>query len=159
MSRKVKKLVVSPDTNIIWFAKVNEESHRMSHYRVDVTESALKAVVDHLANKKEYKDVRCSGYVYSKAMEDGKIALALYDVDKFTVVKSEELQKLVDEFNTCHSLLEQVGITPETLAAQAQQQVPVEINEVQDNTKQETITDVVEIVENNTENNQEESEN
>ena len=53
----MKKLVVSPITNTIFWATVNEEKHMITGKKEDVTNNAVGAVFEwFMGNMKEFKD-------------------------------------------------------------------------------------------------------
>lgn len=53
----MKKLVVSPLTNTIYYATVNDKTHTMnSNTRVDVTDNAIASVFEWFMNQMEGKE-------------------------------------------------------------------------------------------------------
>lgn len=63
----MKKLVTTPITNTIWWATVNENKGTMNtNTRVDVTDNAISAVLEHLIQMDGFKDKGFAGYSYDK---------------------------------------------------------------------------------------------
>lgn len=90
----MKKLVQTPLTNTIWWATVNEEKGTMNtSTRIDVTDNAIQAVVNHLKDMDGFRDNGFSGYKYDKK-SGGTFTLCLMDDDKYVRIFKEDLEKL-----------------------------------------------------------------
>ena len=94
-----KKLVVTPLTKTIWWATVNEAKHIIvGNNKVDVTDDAIEAVLDHFMLDDAFKNKGFSGCVYDKN-DGGTLSLCAYD-ERYVVVKKElfdELKKYKEE--------------------------------------------------------------
>ena len=89
----MKKLVNTPLSNTIWWATVNDKNGTMNtSTRVDVTDNAIDAVVNHIIMMKEYKERDgYSGYSFTKK-NGGTMTLCVIDEDKYQIVKKEDLK-------------------------------------------------------------------
>jgi len=89
----MKKLVTTPISNTIWWATVNEEKGTMNTgTRVDVTDNAIGAVLEHFRNMDFSEKKGFSGYVYDNKNNDGTLTLCAYDERHITISK-----KIYDE--------------------------------------------------------------
>lgn len=90
----MKKLVTTPITNTIWWATVNEEKGTMNtSTRVDVTENAILAVLEHLKNIDMTEKKGFSGYVYDKNDKNGTLTIAAYD-ERYIAINTELYEEL-----------------------------------------------------------------
>ena len=89
----MKKLVNTPLTNTIWWATVNEEKGMITGNKVDVTDNAIQAALNHLMMMDGYNQKGFSGYTYDKKNGDGNVTIAAYD-ETYVVVKEELLDEL-----------------------------------------------------------------
>ena len=89
----MKKLVNTPLSNTIWWATVNDKNGTMNtSTRVNVTDNAIDAVVNHIIMMKEYKERDgYSGYSFTKK-NGGTLTLCVIDEDKYQIVKKEDLK-------------------------------------------------------------------
>ena len=83
----MKKLVCG-NFGTIYYATVLKDGLMSDKKRVDVTDDAIIAVVNHLMLQKEW-DRGFTGYEFSKKDNSGKITLCLYDNDKYTLRKRD----------------------------------------------------------------------
>lgn len=71
----------------IYYAKILKNGLMSDVDRVDVTDDAITAVIDHIMSMKEYKENDgFSGYDYNK-LNGGQIEIAVFDKDKYKLVK------------------------------------------------------------------------
>ena len=93
----MKKLVITPLSNTIWWATVNEDKGTMNtNTRVDVTDNAISAVLEHLRNMDFPEKKGFSGYVYDKNDKSGTLTIAAYDERYITI--STQLYEELKEF-------------------------------------------------------------
>lgn len=75
----MKKLVTTPLSNTIWWATVNEKNGTMNtQTRVDVTDNAIDAVLQHLINMNGFSDNGFAGYEIPKKNSEETVTLAVY---------------------------------------------------------------------------------
>ena len=75
----------------IYYAKLLKDGLMSNVGRVDVTEDAITAVMNHLMTMNEYKkNDGFAGYEYGKRDGDGSVVLAVYDKKNYKLVKREE---------------------------------------------------------------------
>lgn len=89
----MKKLVTTPLSNTIWWATVNKERGTMNtNTRIDVTNNAINAVLEHLMNL-DSKKKGLSGYVFDRKNKNGTITIAAYD-ERYILIASKEYEEL-----------------------------------------------------------------
>lgn len=90
----MKKLVTTPISNTIWWATVNENKGTMNtSTRVDVTNNAISAVLEHLRNIDMTDKKGFSGYVYDKKDKSGTLTIAAYD-ERYIAISSKVYEEL-----------------------------------------------------------------
>lgn len=90
----MKKLVTTPLSNTIWWATVNEEKGTINtNTRVDVTDNAVDAVLQHLMNMKGYTEKGFAGYSY-KTKEDSEVTIAAFSSDTHVCVSKKLFEEL-----------------------------------------------------------------
>lgn len=99
----MKKLVTTPITNTIWWATVNEEKGTMNtSTRVDVTDNAISAVLDHLRGQNTFKETGFAGYEYDKK-SGGTYTIAAYDEKHITISK-----EIFEELKECKKMYKEI---------------------------------------------------
>lgn len=84
----MKKLVCGA-FGTIYYAQILKNGLMSDSNRVDVTDDAINAVLQHITSMKEYKENDgFSGYEYKKA-DGGLITIAVIDNSKYRVVKKD----------------------------------------------------------------------
>lgn len=74
----------------IYYAEILKNGLMSDSNRVDVTNDAIDAVLQHIVGMKEYKqNDGFSGYEYKKA-DGGLITIAVYDKSKYKLVKRDD---------------------------------------------------------------------
>lgn len=97
----MKKLVTTPISNTIWWATVNEDKRTMNtNTRVDVTDNAISAVLEHLRNIDMTEKKGFSGYVYDKKNKSGTLTIAAYDERHITI--SAKLYEELKEYKSMY---------------------------------------------------------
>jgi hypothetical protein len=92
----MKKLVTTPLSNTIWWATVNEEKGTMNtNTRVDVTDNAINAVLEHLLNMNIPENKGFSGYVYDKKNGDGTVTIAAFD-ERYVAINKKLYEDLLE---------------------------------------------------------------
>ena len=95
----MKKLVTTPLSNTIWWASVNEEKGIMNtSTRVDVTDNAIAAVLDHLMNIDGFSSSGLTGYTYDKKL-GGTATICAIDNEKVMVISKSAYDKLLEIMN------------------------------------------------------------
>lgn len=84
----MKKLVCGCFGNI-YYATILKDGLMSDRGRVEVTDDAINAVIDHLAAMDTYEKNGVSGYDIPKK-SGGELRLRLYDADKYELVRKEE---------------------------------------------------------------------
>ena len=84
----MKKLVCGCFGNI-YYATILKDGLMSDRGRVEVTDDAINAVIDHLHSMELYEKEGYSGYDIPKK-DGGEIRLRLYDADKYKLVRKEE---------------------------------------------------------------------
>ena len=88
------KRVVCGSFGNIYYAKILGGGLMSDTDRVEVTEDAITAVIDHITLMEDYKkNDGFSGYEYDKR-GGGSVVLAVYDTDKYKVVKKESKENV-----------------------------------------------------------------
>ena len=84
------KKIVCGCFGTIYYAQILKDGIMSDTNREDVTDDALNAVIQHIMCMPEYeKNDGFSGYDYGKK-DGGKITIAVYDKDKYKLVKRSE---------------------------------------------------------------------
>jgi len=83
----MKKLVCGCFGNI-YYATILKDGLMSDRGRVDVTDDAINAVIDHLHSMELYEKEGHSGYDIPKK-DGGEIRLRLYDADKYKLVRKD----------------------------------------------------------------------
>lgn len=99
----MKKLVTTPLSNTIYWATVNEEKGTMNtSTRIDVTDNAINAVLEHLLNMDTPDKKGFSGYVYNKKNKEGNVTIAAFDERYVAINKKlyEELKEYKEKYET-----------------------------------------------------------
>lgn len=84
----MKKLVCGCFGNI-YYATILKDGLMSDRGRVEVTDDAVNAVIDHLAAMTRYEKEGVSGYDIPK-IHGGELRLRLYDADKYELVRKKE---------------------------------------------------------------------
>lgn len=84
----MKKLVCGCFGNI-YYATILKDGLMSDRGRVELTDDAINAVIDHLHSMELYEKEGYSGYDIPKK-DGGEIRLRLYDADKYKLVRKEE---------------------------------------------------------------------
>ena len=94
----MKKLVNTPLTNTIWYATINEKNGTMNtSTRVDVTDNAIQAVLDHIMMMDGFKDNGFAGYTYNKRDNSGdSLTLCAIDDTKMKVIAMADYNKYME---------------------------------------------------------------
>ena len=93
----MKKLVTTPLTNTIWWATVNEKNGTMNtDTRIDVTDNAIDAVIQHLTNMKDFIDKGFAGYEISKKDSDEYATIAAFKSTTHVCVAKDLYEELLD---------------------------------------------------------------
>lgn len=83
----------------IYYAQILKNGMMSHTNRVDITESALLAVADHIMQMKDYTDNEgFAGYEYNKT-DGGRINLVVFDADKYKIISQKKLDKLKQAAN------------------------------------------------------------
>ena len=78
----------------IYYAEILKNGLMSDRNRVDVTDDAITAVMDHIMSMEEYKERDgFSGYEYGKKTGDGSIIIAVYDNTKYKLVRRQDEEK------------------------------------------------------------------
>ena len=81
------KRIVCGCFGTIYYAKILKNGLMSDVDRVDVTDDAITAVINHIMSMKEYKENGgFSGYDYNKS-DGGQIEIAVFDKNKYRLVK------------------------------------------------------------------------
>lgn len=89
----MKQLICTESGNI-YYATIRESGLLSSKDRVDLTEDAISAVVDHLTTMDDFASKGLSGY--SMHNKNGMEArLVLFDTSKFNIVPIESNDKVI----------------------------------------------------------------
>ena len=86
----MKKLVWGCFGNI-YYATILKDGLMSDRGRIELTDDAINAVIDHLHSMKLYEKEGCSGYDIPKK-DGGEIRLRLYDADKYELVRKNEVK-------------------------------------------------------------------
>lgn len=93
----MKKLVVAPISNTIYWATVNEKQGTMNtQTRVDVTEGAVDAVFQHFINMKEYDENGFFGYEIPKKNNEEIAIFCVYKNDEHITISKKLYQQLLE---------------------------------------------------------------
>lgn len=84
----MKKLVCGCFGNI-YYATILKDGLMSDRGRIELTDDAINAVIDHLHSMELYEKEGYSGYDIPKK-DGGEIRLRLYDADKYKLVRKEE---------------------------------------------------------------------
>lgn len=87
----MKKLVCGCFGNI-YYATILKDGLMSDRGRVEVTDDAINAVIDHLAAMDAYEKNSVSGYDIPKK-DGGEIRLRLYDAEKYELVRKKNGQE------------------------------------------------------------------
>ena len=94
MKKYVRKLVVAPISNTIYWARVDDDLCIMSHSdRTDFTDNALSAVLTHLTSMRGFSETGFAGYEYPKKDRSGSATLCAFTSDSHVCIS----KKLYDE--------------------------------------------------------------
>lgn len=75
----------------IYYATILKNGLMSSSDRVDVTDDAINAVVEHLLAQSEYADKGCAGYKWVNEDDNSKIRLVAYDTTKYKLYPINEI--------------------------------------------------------------------
>lgn len=93
----MRKLVVTPISNTIYWATINEKNNTMNtKTRVDVTDNAIDAVFEHLINLEGFKNDGFAGYQISKKNSEDTATICVFANDKVTFIKKENYEELLE---------------------------------------------------------------
>lgn len=91
----MKKLVTTPLSNTIWWATVNEKNGTMNtNTRVDVTDSAIDAVFQHLINLEGFKEKGFAGYEIPNKNSEDFVTMAVFSSDTHVCVDKKLFEEL-----------------------------------------------------------------
>ena len=90
----MKKLVVTPITNTIWWATVNEEKGMITGNKVDVTDNAVDAVFQHLMGLEGFEEKGFAGYEIPKRDSDETVTMAVFSNDTHVCVSKKLFEEL-----------------------------------------------------------------
>lgn len=93
----MRKLVVTSDTNTIYWATINEKNNKMNeNTRVDVTDNALNAVFEHLTNTNDFKEDGFVGCEYTRKDTGSVDMLCAFNVDVVTFIARDRYNELLE---------------------------------------------------------------
>ena len=87
----MKKIVCGCFGNI-YYATILKDGLMSDRGRIEVTDDAINAVIDHLAAMDTYEKNNVSGYDIPKK-SGGELRLRLYDADKYELVRKKNGQE------------------------------------------------------------------
>lgn len=90
----MKKLVVTPLSNTIWWATVNEEKGMITGNKVDVTDNAVDAVFQHLMGLEGFEEKGFAGYEIPKRDSDETVTMAVFSNDTHVCVSKKLFEEL-----------------------------------------------------------------
>ena len=90
----MKKLVVTPLSNTIWWATVNEEKGMITGNKVDVTDNAVDAVFQHLMGLEGFEEKGFAGYEIPKRNSDETVTMAVFSNDTHVCVSKKLFEEL-----------------------------------------------------------------
>ena len=90
----MKKLVVTPLTNTIWWATVNEEKGMITGNKVDVTDNAVDAVFQHLTGLEGFAEKGFAGYEIPKKNSEETVTMAVFSNDTHVCVSKKLFEEL-----------------------------------------------------------------
>lgn len=82
----MKKIVCGCFGNI-YYATILKEGLMSDVNRVDVTDDAIDAVLQHIISMEKFDKEGFAGYNYRKKKTDGDICLCVFDTDKYELRK------------------------------------------------------------------------
>ncbi len=89
------KKVVCGCFGTIYYAKILKEGRMSDTDRVDITDEAIEAVLNHIMQMSDYEDKGFAGYSY-KTTGGGHVNLIAYDKDEFRLVRVNDKEKSAD---------------------------------------------------------------
>lgn len=92
----MKKLVVTPLTNTIWWATVDDKKGMITGNKEDVTDNAIDAVLRHLVNMDGFSKNGFAGYEFEKKNSDGTITIAAYSSNTHVCVSKKLYEELLE---------------------------------------------------------------
>lgn len=90
----MKKLVVTPLSNTIWWATVNEEKGMITGNKVDVTDNAVDAVFQHLMGLEGFEEKGFAGYEIPKRDSAETVTMAVFSNDTHVCVSKKLFEEL-----------------------------------------------------------------
>ena len=93
----MKKLVVTPISNTIYWATINEKNNTMNtNTRIDVTDNAIDVVFEHIASLEGFDKEGFAGYEFPKKDSDDTAILCAFKTDKITYITKEKYNELLE---------------------------------------------------------------
>ena len=91
----MKKLVVAPISNTIYWATVNEKQGTMNtQTRVDVTDNAVDAVFQHFINMDKFEEDGFFGYEVPRMDGKKEVVFCVYDTDEHITISKKLYEEL-----------------------------------------------------------------
>lgn len=90
----MKKLVVTPLSNTIWWATVDEEKGMITGNKVDVTDNAVDAVFQHLMGLEGFAENGFAGYEIPKKDSEETVTMAVFSNDTHVCVSKKLFEEL-----------------------------------------------------------------
>jgi hypothetical protein len=92
----MKKLVVTPLTNTIWWATVDDKKGMITGNKEDVTDNAIDAVFEHLINMDGFSEKGFAGYEIPKKNSDETVTIAAFSNDTHVCVSKKLYEELLE---------------------------------------------------------------
>lgn len=93
----MKKLVVAPISNTIYWATVNEKQGTMNtQTRIDVTDDAVDAVFQHFIKMNKFEEDGFFGYEVPRMDGKKEVVFCAYDTDEHITISKKLYQQLLE---------------------------------------------------------------
>lgn len=93
----MKKLVVAPISNTIYWATVNEKQGTMNtQTRIDVTDNAVDAVFQHFIKMNKFEEDGFFGYEVPRMDGKKEVVFCVYDTDEHITISKKLYQQLLE---------------------------------------------------------------
>lgn len=93
----MKKLVVTPVSNTIWWATVDEKRGLITGKKEDVTDDAIDAVFQHFIGMDGFQDKGFAGYEIPKKDSDDVVTICVLDNSRMVCMSKEKYEELLEK--------------------------------------------------------------
>ena len=97
----MKKLVISPLTNKIYWASVDESAGRVTGKKENVTKDAVKVVFQHLTNLEDFQNNGFAGYEFPQIGTDETATICVFNSDTHICLPKKMYEHLLECKDIC----------------------------------------------------------